>query len=172
MTMTIDQPAVRPIPEGFHTVTPSLIVHAAAEAIEFYERAFGAVEIDRAPSPDGMKIMHATIQIGDSRIMLSDEFPEMNCKGPRALGGTPTSLHLYVEDADAVFEQAVAAGATVTMPIGDMFWGDRYGRVLDPYGHDWGIASHKRDVTMDEAMQAMQALDGQGCASSGTDQTV
>ena len=170
MTMTADQPAVRAIPEGFHSVTPSLIVHAAAEAIEFYKRAFGAVELDRAPSPDGTKIMHATIQIGDSRIMLSDEFPEMGCKSPRSLGGTPASLHLYVEDADAVFEQAVAAGATVSMPIGDMFWGDRYGRVLDPYGHDWAIASHKRDVTMDEAMQAMQEWDGE-CAS-GSDQTV
>src|SRR5215210_1354269 len=99
MTMTIDQPAVRPIPAGFHTVTPSLVVHAAAEAIEFYKRAFGAVELDRAPSPDGTKIMHATIQIGDSRIMLNDEFPEMGCKSPRSLGSTPASLHLYVEEA-------------------------------------------------------------------------
>src|SRR5215212_6352684 len=123
MTMTIDRPAVRPIPEGFHTVTPSLIVHAAAEAIEFYKRAFGAVELDRASSPDGQKIMHATIQIGDSRIMLNDEFPEMNCKGPHALGGSPASMHLYVEDADVFFERAVAAGATISMPISDMFWG-------------------------------------------------
>jgi uncharacterized glyoxalase superfamily protein PhnB len=168
MAMTIDQPttAVSPIPEGFHTVTPSLVVHAAAEAIEFYTRAFGAVEIDRAPSPDGTKIMHATIQIGDSRIMLNDEFPEMGCKGPLALGGTPASQFLYVEDADAVFNQAVAAGATVTMPIGDMFWGDRFGAVTDPYGHNWSIATRKRIVSMDEAMQAMQEM-GAGCASEG-----
>src|SRR5689334_9735888 len=166
MAMTIEKPAVSPIPEGFHTITPSLTVHAAAEAIEFYKRAFGAVEIDRATSPDGTKIMHATIQIGDSRIMLNDEFPEMNCKGPLALGGAPTSLFVYVEDADALFSQAVAAGVTVTMPLADMFWGDRFGSVTDPYGHNWSIATRKRDVSIEEAMQAMQEL-GDGCASEG-----
>jgi uncharacterized glyoxalase superfamily protein PhnB len=168
MTMTAPDRATRPIPEGFHTVTPSLIVHAAAEAIEFYARAFGAEEIDRATTPDGQKIMHATIQIGDSRVMLADEFPEWGCRGPKAIGGTPLSLHLYVEDADALFEQAVAAGATVTMPIADAFWGDRYGRLLDPYGHDWGIATRTRDVSPDEAQRAMEAM---GDCTAGTSQT-
>jgi uncharacterized glyoxalase superfamily protein PhnB len=167
MAMTIDKPAVSPIPEGFHTLTPTLTVHAGAEAIEFYIRAFGATEIDRATSPDGSKIMHATIQIGDSRLMLNDEFPEMNCKGPLAMGGTPAGLFLYVEDADAVFDRAVAAGATVTMPLADMFWGDRFGTVTDPYGHVWSIATRKRNVSMDEAMAAMQEMGGTcGDASS------
>jgi uncharacterized glyoxalase superfamily protein PhnB len=166
MAMTIDKPAVSPIPEGFRTVTPTLTVHAAAEAIEFYVRAFGATEIDRATSPDGSKIMHATIQIGDSRLMLNDEFPEMNCKGPLALGGAPAGMFLYVEDADALFDRAVAAGATVVMPLADMFWGDRFGTVTDPYGHVWSIATRKREVSIEEAMAAMQEMGG-GCADGG-----
>lgn len=171
MTMTAPERAVRAIPEGFHAITPCIVVAGAAEAIELYKRAFGAIEIDRASSPDGQKIMHATIQIGDSRIMLNDELPEMNSRGPLALGGTPSSLHLYVEDADAIFAQAIAAGCTVTMPIGDMFWGDRYGRLVDPFGHDWGIATHQRDVSTDEAMEAMKAMqesgEWEGCAAPG-----
>jgi len=160
MAMTIDKPAVSPIPEGFHTITPSLTVHAAAEAIEFYKRAFGAVEIDRATSPDGSKIMHATIQIGNSRIMLNDEFPEMHCKGPLTLGGTPVSQFLYVEDADAFFERAVEGGATVTMPLSDAFWGDRFGCLSDPYGHVWSVATRQRNVSIEEAMAAMQEMGG------------
>jgi len=156
--MTVDAPTVQPIPTGFHSITPCIIIDGAAEAIEFYKRAFNAVELDRAASPDGSKIMHATIQIGDSRIMLNDEFPEMNCKGPRAFGGSPASLHVYVEDADVIFEQAVAAGATVTMPIGDMFWGDRYARIVDPFGHTWSIATHQRDVTEAEMVEAMKSM--------------
>src|SRR3954468_1787242 len=156
MAMTIDAPAIQPIPEGFHAINPPLTIDGAAAAIEFYKRAFGAVELDRAASPDGSKIMHATIQIGDSRIMLSDEFPEMNCKGPLSLGGTASSVWLYVEDADAVYEQAVAAGATVVMPIGDMFWGDRFASVTDPFGHAWSIATRKREVSMEDAVKAMQ----------------
>ena len=153
MAIANPEPAVTPIPEGYRTVTPYLVVDGAAEAIEFYKRAFGAIEIDRALSPDGKKIMNASIQIGDSRIMLNDEFPEMNCKGPLSLGGSPFNLHLYVEDADAAFERAVAAGATVTMPIDDMFWGDRYGSVTDPFGHHWGIATRKRVMTEDDHKQ-------------------
>ena len=162
MTMTAPERVAPAIPAGFHSITPCIVVAGAAEAIELYKRAFGAVEIDRATSPDGQKIMHATIQIGDSRIMLNDEFPEMNCKGPLSLGGTPSSLYLYVEDADAVFAQAIAAGCTVTMPIADQFWGDRYGRLADPFGHDWSIATHKRDMSTEEAMEAMKALQESG----------
>jgi PhnB protein len=149
------QQHVSPIPEGFHTITPTLICDGAAAAIDFYVRAFGAVELDRAAGPDG-KIMHAMIQIGDSRIMLGDEFPEMGCRAPRTIGGTPVSLHLYVEDADAFYERAIAAGATATMPICDAFWGDRYGRLLDPFGHDWAIATHVRDVSEEEIAKAAQ----------------
>jgi PhnB protein len=170
MTMTTDRvdQTVSPIPEGFHTITPSLTVHAAAEAIEFYKRAFRAQEVDRATMPDGQKIMHATLQIGSSKIMLNDEFPEMSAKGPLAYGGSPLSLHLYVEDADAVFEQAVAAGATVTVPISDVFWGDRYGCVTDPFGHNWSIASRTRTVGEEELKRVVD--EWQGCPPDG-DQT-
>ena len=169
MAIATPEVAVSPIPEGYHTITPYLVVGGAAEAIEFYKRAFGAVEIDRAMTPDGTKILNASIQIGDSRIMLNDEFPEMNCKGPLSLGGSPFNLHLYVEDADAVFAQAVAAGATVTMPIDDMFWGDRYGSLTDPFGHNWGIATRKRVMTEDDLKQL--AADWESCGASA-DQTV
>lgn len=141
---------VNPIPEGFRTVTPSLIVDDAAAAIDFYVRAFDAQELGRFPAPDG-KIMHAELQIGDSRFMLNDEFPEMGCnRSPRTLGSSTASIHLYVPDADAVFERAVAAGATVTMPLMDAFWGDRYGRLTDPFGHDWAIATHQEDLSPEE----------------------
>lgn len=169
MAIANPEPAISPIPEGYHTITPYIVVNGAAEAIEFYKRAFGAIEIDRAYSPDGKKIMNASIQIGDSRIMLNDEFPEMSCKGPLSLGGSPFNLHLYVEDADAVFNQAVAAGATVTMPIDDAFWGDRYGAVTDPFGHHWGIATRKRVMTPDDLKQLAEDW---GNCGSGTDQTV
>ena len=144
---------VQPIPEGYHSLTPALIVHNAAAAIEFYKRAFGAQELARMPAPDGPHIWHAELQIGDSRLMLGDEFPEMGeCRAPTSLGGTATSLHLYVEDADAVFQRAVEAGATVSMPLTDTFWGDRYGKVTDPFGHQWGIAMRQEEVS-DEEMQ-------------------
>lgn len=159
MTAPTDQ-QVSPIPEGFHTITPSIVVDGAAAAIEFYKQAFGAQEIDRAPAPDGTKIFHATLQIGTSRFMLNDQFPDMGCLGPAAIGGSPTSMHLYVDDADAVFEQAIAAGATVTMPIDDVFWGDRYGRLKDPFGHEWAIATRKRNLTLDEMMQGMESCSG------------
>jgi PhnB protein len=169
MSVAAAEPAVKPIPEGYHTITPYLVVGGAAEAIEFYKRAFGAVELTRALTPDGTKIMNASIKIGDSIIMLNDEFPEMNCKGPLTLGGSPFNLHIYVEDADAVFEQAVAAGATITMPIADMFWGDRYGSVTDPFGHNWGIATHKREMT--EADLTQMAADWENCTSEASQQS-
>jgi len=154
MTMTTPrrESAVSPIPEGFHSITPTLTVKGAAAAIEFYQQAFGAQEIDRAPSPDGQQIMHATIQIGDSRLMLNDEFPDMGCVGPLTLGGSPQSIFLYVEDVDAVFKQAVDAGATAVMDVNDAFWGDRWGSLKDPFGHSWSIATRKRNLSMEETM--------------------
>jgi len=137
---------VKPIPEGFHAVTPSLVVKNAREALNFYKKAFDAKEIYQFPTPDG-KILHSMIQVGDSFVMLSDEFSSMGMRSPLTIGGTPVTLHLYVEDADAIFKHAVAAGAVVTMPMMDVFWGDRYGSVMDPYGHSWGIATHKIDMT-------------------------
>jgi len=136
----------KPIPEGFHTVTPSLVVSNAKEAIEFYKKAFDAKEIYKFPTPDG-KILHAMIQIGDSFVLMSDEFSIMGMKSPTTLGGTAVTLHLYVKDADKIFKQAVDAGAVITMPIMDVFWGDRFGTVMDPYGHSWAIATHKIDMT-------------------------
>jgi len=136
----------KPIPDGFHSVTPSLVVSNAAEAIDFYKKAFGANEIYKFPTPDG-KILHAMVQIGDSFVMMSDEFPNMGMNSPTTLGGTAVTLHLYVEDSDKIFKQAVDAGAVITMPMMDAFWGDRFGTVMDPYGHSWAIATHKIDMT-------------------------
>ena len=147
--------SVKPIPEGMRTVTPHLVCEGAADAIEFYKKAFDAVENGRMPAPDG-KIMHAQIRIGDSVVMLVDAFPDMGALGPKALKGSPVTIHLYVEDADKTFEQAVAAGATARMPPADMFWGDRYGQIVDPFGHIWSIATHKHDYTP-EQMQANMA---------------
>ena len=136
----------KPVPDGFHTVTPSLVVSNAVEAMEFYKKAFNANEIYKFPTPDG-KILHAMIQIGDSFVMMSDEFPTMGMKSPTTIGGTAVTLHLYVDDSDKIFKQAVDAGAIITMPIMDSFWGDRFGTVMDPYGHSWAIATHKIDMT-------------------------
>ena len=143
----------KPIPDGFHTTTPSLVVSNSKEAIEFYKKAFDANEIYQMPTPDG-KVMHAMIQIGDSFVMMSDEFPSMGCKSPASIGGTAVTLHLYVEDADKIFNQAVEAGAKITMPIMDAFWGDRFGTVIDPYGHSWAIATHQKDVSPEEMKKA------------------
>ena len=142
--------AVKRVPEGYHRVTPHLVVRNAAAAIEFYKKAFGAVEIMRAPGPDGKSIMHAELQIGDSRVFLNDEFPDMGALSPLAVKGTSITLHLYVEDADKQFKQAVDAGAEVLMPLADQFWGDRYGIVKDPFGHQWSIGSHIEDLTLEE----------------------
>lgn len=140
----------RPIPEGYHSVTPYLIVKGAAEAIDFYKRAFGAEEIARMLDPDGGRVVHAEIRIGDSVVMLADEFPEMNYLGPLSRGGPTSSLFLYVEDVDTAFARALAAGATLNRPVTDTFWGDRYGQLTDPFGHHWGLATHKEDVSPEE----------------------
>lgn len=135
-----------------HTVTPHLVCDGAADAIEFYKKAFGATEMMRLPTPEG-RLMHAGIRIGDSIVMLVDEFPGWGSLGPKSRGGTSVTIHLQVEDADAMFQQATDAGATVVMPVDDMFWGDRYGVLEDPFGHRWSIATHVRNVSPEE-MQA------------------
>jgi len=147
---------VKPIPDGYHSVTPYLITKGAADAIEFYKKAFGAIELLRMPQPDG-KIGHAEIQIGDSRIMLSDENAEMGFVGPTTLGGTPVSIMIYVEDVDTVFSQAIAAGGTEQRPLKDQFYGDRSGTLNDPFGHTWHIATHKEDVSPEEMEKRMAA---------------
>ncbi len=146
---------VKPIPDGMHTVTPHLVCAGAAEAIEFYKKAFNAEEVTRIPGQQG-KLIHAHIRIGDSSVMLIDEFPEWNSFGPKALKGSPVTIHLYVEDADAFVKQAITAGAKVIMPLADMFWGDRYGVLEDPFGHRWSVATHTRDVSHEELLKAAQ----------------
>lgn len=141
--------AVKPIPEGYHSVTPHLCVKGAAQAIEFYKKALAASERMRAEQPDG-RIGHAEIQIGDSVIMLADEFPEMDARSPQTLGGSPVSIYLYVQDADATFNRAVAAGAKVKRPIADQFYGDRVGGIEDPFGHTWWISTHTEDLSPEE----------------------
>ncbi|MGH9314289.1 MAG: VOC family protein [Vicinamibacterales bacterium] len=147
---------VKPVPEGYHSVTPYLVVDGASDAIDFYRRAFGATERVRMPAPDG-KVGHAEIQIGDSVVMLSDPFPEMGSTAPAGTGGAPFGLMLYVPDVDALFKQAVEAGATVTMPLENQFWGDRYGKVRDPFGHQWHLATHIEDVSPEEMDKRAQA---------------
>jgi uncharacterized glyoxalase superfamily protein PhnB len=146
---------VKPIPDGMHTITPHLVCANASDAIEFYKKAFNATEVTRLPGPNG-RLMHAMLKIGDSPLMLVDEFPEWACLGPLALKGSPVTIHLYVENVDTFVEHAVAAGATVSMPIADMFWGDRYGQLQDPFGHRWSVATHTRDVSTEEMQRAMQ----------------
>jgi len=143
------------IPEGYHSVTPYLTVRDAAHAIEFYKQAFAATEKGAMKGPDG-KIMHAELMIGDSIIMLADEFPEYGSLSPQSIGGSPSGLHIYVEDVDSAFDRAVKAGATVEMPVADMFWGDRYGKLRDPFGHKWSIGTHKADLSMEEIEQAQE----------------
>jgi len=156
---------VKPIPEGMHTVTPHLVCAGAAEAIDFYKQAFNAVELARLPGPEG-KIMHALIRIGDSPVMLVDEFPEWGAVGPKALKGSPVTLHIYTENMDTFIERAVAAGAKVTMPPADMFWGDRYGMIEDPFGHRWSVATHIRDLSPEEIQEAGQKAMSEGCANA------
>jgi len=146
--------AVKPIPEGYHTLTPFMTVKDAARAIEFYKKAFGAVERNVAREPSG-KVMHAEITIGDSIVMLADEFPDFGALSPESVGGSSMGLHIYVPDVDAAFDLAVKAGAQVEMPVMDQFWGDRYGRLKDPFGHKWSIATHTKDMSMDEMKHAM-----------------
>lgn len=152
--------SVNPIPEGYHSVTPYLIIKGAARALEFYRDAFGATELLRMDAPGGM-IGHAEIRIGDSMIMLADEAPEMGYVSPETLGGTPVSLMLYVEDVDSMFPRAIAAGARETRPLEDQFYGDRSGTLSDPFGHVWTIATHREDVSPDEMQRRMKAREGQ-----------
>lgn len=152
---------VKAIPEGMHSVTPHLVCEGAADAIAFYKKAFNAVEASRMPGPGG-KIMHAQLTIGDSHIMLVDDFPDMGCFGPKHYQGTPVTLHLYVPDVDASYQQAIDAGATAKMPPADMFWGDRYGVLVDPFGHSWSLATHKRDLTPEQMMEEMKNMPGCG----------
>jgi PhnB protein len=150
--------ATKPIPEGYHTVTPYLAVDDAAEAIEYYTKAFGAKERSRMEAPDG-SIGHAELEIGDSLVMLSDPFPQATTRTPKELGGTTATVFLYVDDVDAVVKRAVDAGATVTMEVADQFWGDRFGAITDPFGHSWSIATHVEDVPPDEmARRAEEAM--------------
>lgn len=142
------------VPEGMRTITPHLVCAGAAAAIEFYKNAFGAEEVMRIPGPDG-KLGHAMLRIGDSALMLADEFPQWDSFGPLALNGSPVTLHLAVADVDQAFARAIAAGAKVRMPLADMFWGDRYGIVEDPFGHRWSMATHIRDVSPDEMAAEM-----------------
>ena len=146
--------AVKPIPTGFHSITPHLIVKGADKALDFYRRAFGATEKVRMAGPGGT-IVHAEIEIGDSIVMLGEESVEMGARGPLALGGSSVSIMIYCDDADAMFARATGAGATVKMPLDDAFWGDRYGQVTDPFGHVWSIATHKRDMTPADMKKAM-----------------
>ena len=155
--------ATQPIPEGYRTATPYLVIDGAAEAIDYYKKAFGAKERMRMEAPDN-RIGHAEIEIGDSKLMLSDPFPQSSTKPPTELGGTSVSIFMYVEDVDAVVQKAVDAGATVTMEVDDQFWGDRFGSITDPFGHSWSIATHVEDLTPEEiedrgkaAMAAMSA---------------
>ncbi|HEV8473386.1 MAG TPA: VOC family protein [Methylomirabilota bacterium] len=140
---------VKPVPDGYHTLTPTLTVKNGAQAIDFYKRALGAEELMRMPGPDG-SLMHAELKLGDSVFMLSDEQPGIGCRAPSAAAGPTGYLYVYVPDVDAAFKRATQAGAKVVMPLTDMFWGDRFGQVEDPYGHRWGLASHKEDVAPDE----------------------
>ena len=152
---------VKPIPEGYHSVTPYLIINGAGDAIDFYKKAFGATELFRMPAPEG-KIGHAEIKIGDSPIMLADESLEMGYKSATTLSGSPVSLMIYVEDVDKVYNQAIAAGGTEVKGVQDQFYGDRSGTLKDPYGHVWHIATHKEDVTPEEMDKRMAAARSAG----------
>lgn len=164
---------VNPIPEGFSTLTPHIVVSDAAKAIDFYKAAFGAEEVLALPGPGG-KIMHAELKIGDSMLMMCEACPEMGAKSPSEMGGSPVTLHLYVRDTDAAMKKAADAGATITMPASDAFWGDRYGRLTDPFGHAWSIATHMEDLTPEEvgqraakAMGGAKPAGGQSCCEHG-----
>ena len=147
--------SVKPVPDGYHTLTPFLTIRDAAKAIEFYKAAFGAQERGVMKAPDG-KVMHAELKIGDSIVMLSDEFPDFGSVSPQALGGSGSGLHIYLDNVDAAFERAVKAGAQVDMPVMDQFWGDRFGRLKDPFGHKWSIATHVKDLSPEEMNQGMK----------------
>ena len=151
------QSTVKPIPDGMHSLTPHLVCAGAADAIGFYKAAFNAVEVSRLPGPDG-KLMHGMVRIGDSALMLVDENAGCGMLGPKALKGSPVTVHLYVDDVDATVARAVSAGAKVTMPVMDAFWGDRYGLLEDPFGHHWSVATHLRDLSDDEIRAGMAKM--------------
>jgi PhnB protein len=151
MTISIRSTTMtKPIPEGFHTVTPVFLFKDSRKAIEFYKKAFGATEQYVMPGPEGKGVMHASLKIGDSRVMLGDEHPDCPHKSAETLGGSPIALYLYVKDVDAAFQRAVDAGGTSKMPVGDMFWGDRAGTLSDPFGYSWTLATHVKDLSPDE----------------------
>jgi PhnB protein len=147
----------KPIPDGFYTITPQITVSDGVKAIEFYKRAFDAHEIGRFMTPDGKSVMHAQLKIGNSMLMLGGEHPPQ-CLSPKSRGGTSVSLYLYLENADAAFDRAVKAGCTVKMPMSDQFWGDRFGQVEDPFGHQWSFATHKQDLTQDQIAEKARAF--------------
>ncbi len=150
-------PSTTGVPAGFHTITPTLTVHGAAEALEFYQHAFGCevVAVDR--TPDGTSIIHSDLRLGDSHFFVVDEFPAPGSRSPEKLGGTPVTFQIYCEDADALFQRAVSAGATIRMEPQDLFWGDRYGQVVDPFGHIWAISTRQEDLTPEEARRRAEA---------------
>jgi PhnB protein len=158
---------VKAVPEGTHTITAHLSVREAAKAIEFYQRAFGAQVLFVHKMPDG-RVMHATLKVGDSRLMLADEFPGMGTPAPTTLGGSPVLLNIYVEDVDSLWNRAVAAGAKVTMPLANQFWGDRYGQVVDPFGHSWALGSHVEDVAPEEMERRANAVFAQMAKKAST----
>lgn len=147
---------IEKIPKDYHSITPVLIVKNGDEAIEFYKKGFGVQERDRMKGPDG-RVAHAELKLGDSVFMLSDEYPEMDCHSPKTIGGSPVSMYVYVDDVDSFFDKAISAGAKVLDPIKDQFWGDRHGRLEDPFGHLWSIATHKKDLSEDEMKKAAEA---------------
>jgi uncharacterized glyoxalase superfamily protein PhnB len=159
--LIMSRPAVDPIPEGFHSLTPMLVCKGAIQAIDFYRRAFGAGELTRLVAPDG-SLMHASLRIGDSILMLTEECPRMGARDPRALGGSPVTVHLSVSDADAAFTRAVEAGARALMPVSEMFWGARYGVLTDPYGHSWSVSTQVKELTPAEIEAGMR----QACAAA------
>ena len=148
---------VKPIPDGYHSITPYLIIKGAAAAIDFYKQAFGAVELMRMTQPDG-RVGHAELKIGDSVVMLADEYPEMQIVSPKTLGNSPVGILLYVEDVDAVFSKALSLGANINKALADQFYGDRTGTLIDPFGHKWTIATHKEDVSPEEMERRMAAV--------------
>ena len=150
--------SVKRVPEGHHTISPHLTVQDGAKMIDFYTRAFGAKENRRSMGPDGTSLLHAELQIGDSKFFLNGEFPQMGMASPLARGGTSVTIHVYVEDVDSLYQKAVDAGAKVVMPLADQFWGDRYGVVEDPSGHRWSMASHVKDVSFEEMKRASEAM--------------
>ena len=147
---------VKKIPEGYSNITPVLIVNDGLKAIEYYEKVFGAIDKGTMMMPDGKSIAHSELQIGDSKIMLSDEFPEMKCLSPKSIGGSPVYLYLYVEDVDKTFNLAVSEGAKILDPVKDQFWGDRHGSIQDPFGHIWSIATHIKDLSKEEIKKAAE----------------